>query len=339
MFARDLGIDVWEAIDAAESKPFGFMPFRPGPGVGGHCLPDRPVVPVVAGQAVAGPDVPVRRAGQRGQRAHARLRDPAPRRRAQRPGAVRSRAGASWCSAWPTRGTPATTASPRAPAIIELLELLKADVAVCDPHVDPDRSHAAGDRRARRAHRRARSRAADAVVVLVDHDAFDLDMVARRGHLRARHPPLRDRSGAVERLEPPSRLRTMPRSLPRALLVEARPKQWVKNLLVFAAPAAAGVIDEPKALLQTIAAFACFCLAASGTYYLNDAADVEADRLHPKKRFRPIAAGEIPLGTGPGRSASAAIVAVGRSRPCWSTGTWPWSSAPTWRSPPPTASG
>src|SRR6478735_8076378 len=87
----------------------------------------------------------------------------------------------------------------------------------------------------------------------------------------------------------------MPRSLPRALLVEARPKQWVKNLLVFAAPAAAGVIDEPEALLQTLAAFACFCLAASGTYYLNDAADVEADRLHPKKRFRPIAAGEISL--------------------------------------------
>jgi len=87
----------------------------------------------------------------------------------------------------------------------------------------------------------------------------------------------------------------MPRPLPRALLVEARPKQWVKNLLVFAAPAAAGVIDEPKALGQTLAAFACFCLAASGTYFLNDAADVEADRLHPKKRFRPIAAGEIPL--------------------------------------------
>jgi len=85
------------------------------------------------------------------------------------------------------------------------------------------------------------------------------------------------------------------RSLPRALLVEARPKQWTKNLLVFAAPAAAGVIDHPKTLLETLGAFVCFCLAASGTYYLNDAADVEADRHHPTKRFRPIAAGEIPL--------------------------------------------
>jgi len=86
-----------------------------------------------------------------------------------------------------------------------------------------------------------------------------------------------------------------PRSLGRALLVEARPKQWTKNVLVFAAPAAAGVIDQRTALLQTIGAFVCFCLAASGTYYLNDAADVDADRHHPKKRFRPIAAGEIPL--------------------------------------------
>jgi decaprenyl-phosphate phosphoribosyltransferase len=85
------------------------------------------------------------------------------------------------------------------------------------------------------------------------------------------------------------------RPLARALLVEARPKQWVKNLLVFAAPAAAGVLDQRTALVNTIAAFACFCLAASGTYFLNDAADIEADRLHPKKRLRPIAAGEISL--------------------------------------------
>ena len=42
MFARELGVDVWAAIDAAASKPFGFTPFRPGPGVGGHCLPIDP---------------------------------------------------------------------------------------------------------------------------------------------------------------------------------------------------------------------------------------------------------------------------------------------------------
>src|SRR6202041_3635634 len=42
MFGRELGVDVWEAIDAASTKPFGFMPFNPGPGVGGHCLPIDP---------------------------------------------------------------------------------------------------------------------------------------------------------------------------------------------------------------------------------------------------------------------------------------------------------
>jgi len=65
---------------------------------------------------------------------------------------------------------------------------------------------------------------------------------------------------------------------------------------VFAAPCAAGVIDHWTPLLETLGAFVAFCLAASGTYYLNDAADVEADRHHPTKRFRPVAAGEISLG-------------------------------------------
>jgi len=74
----------------------------------------------------------------------------------------------------------------------------------------------------------------------------------------------------------------------------ARPKQWVKNVLVVAAPAAAGVLGEPTAFFRTTIAFVCFCLAASGTYYINDALDVEADRRHPTKRVRPVAAGQIP---------------------------------------------
>jgi len=82
-----------------------------------------------------------------------------------------------------------------------------------------------------------------------------------------------------------------------ALVRLARPKQWVKNVLVIAAPGAAGVLGEPQALWQTFVAFVCFCLAASGTYYLNDALDVEADRRHPVKRFRPIASGEVTLRT------------------------------------------
>ena len=84
-------------------------------------------------------------------------------------------------------------------------------------------------------------------------------------------------------------------SLAGGLLRLARPKQWVKNVLVFAAPGAAGVLDKPGDLAATFVAFVAFCLAASGTYYLNDAADVEADRHHPTKRFRPVASGAVPV--------------------------------------------
>jgi decaprenyl-phosphate phosphoribosyltransferase len=87
---------------------------------------------------------------------------------------------------------------------------------------------------------------------------------------------------------------TAPRpSFARSLLRTARPKQWVKNVLVFAAPAAAGVLTEPAQFARTMVAFVAFCLAASGTYFLNDAMDAEADRLHPTKRNRPVAAGYI----------------------------------------------
>jgi len=82
-------------------------------------------------------------------------------------------------------------------------------------------------------------------------------------------------------------------SWPTAVIRTARPKQWAKNFLVFAAPAAAGVLTEPAVLVRTGIAFVAFCLAASGTYFLNDAMDLAADRLHPAKRKRPIAAGVI----------------------------------------------
>ena len=82
----------------------------------------------------------------------------------------------------------------------------------------------------------------------------------------------------------------------RGLWREARPKQWAKNVLVFAAPGAAGVLDNGDQLWRAVVMFAAFCLAASGTYFWNDLLDVEADRAHPTKRRRPIAAGVVPLG-------------------------------------------
>ena len=82
------------------------------------------------------------------------------------------------------------------------------------------------------------------------------------------------------------------------LVRAARPKQWLKNVLVFAAPASAGVLFTPEPLLRTLIAFAAFCLASSGTYFINDARDIEADRRHAKKRYRPIAAGIVSVRLG-----------------------------------------
>jgi decaprenyl-phosphate phosphoribosyltransferase len=98
-------------------------------------------------------------------------------------------------------------------------------------------------------------------------------------------------------------------SVAGGLLRLARPKQWVKNLLVFAAPGAAGVLLHADDLAATVVAFVAFCLAASGTYYLNDAADVEADRHHPTKRFRPVASGLVPVPVA--RVAGVALVVTG----------------------------
>jgi decaprenyl-phosphate phosphoribosyltransferase len=80
-----------------------------------------------------------------------------------------------------------------------------------------------------------------------------------------------------------------------AHLREARPKQWAKNVLVFAAPGAAGVLNEWSALWQTLVVFVALCMAASGTYYWNDILDVEADRAHPRKRLRPVASGAVSI--------------------------------------------
>ena len=75
-----------------------------------------------------------------------------------------------------------------------------------------------------------------------------------------------------------------------------RPKQWLKNVLVFAAPGAAGVLDNADDFGRTVVAFVAFSLAASGIYVWNDLNDIEADRAHPTKRNRPFAAGLVPIG-------------------------------------------
>jgi decaprenyl-phosphate phosphoribosyltransferase len=83
------------------------------------------------------------------------------------------------------------------------------------------------------------------------------------------------------------------RSTPVALIAAMRPRQWAKNVLVFAAPLAAGQLFDVDVLLPSIGAFVAFCLISSATYVINDVRDVEVDRNHPKKRARPIAAGHL----------------------------------------------
>lgn len=73
-----------------------------------------------------------------------------------------------------------------------------------------------------------------------------------------------------------------------------RPRQWLKNVLVLAAPFAGGTIFQLPVLAAVGIAFVVFSLAASGVYLINDVQDVEADRAHPIKRNRPIAAGVVP---------------------------------------------
>ena len=74
-----------------------------------------------------------------------------------------------------------------------------------------------------------------------------------------------------------------------------RPRQWVKNVLVAAAPLAAGRLFESQVLVDVALAFVAFCLVSATVYLLNDVSDVEEDRLHPRKRLRPIASGELSI--------------------------------------------
>jgi len=90
-----------------------------------------------------------------------------------------------------------------------------------------------------------------------------------------------------------------PRNLATGLIKAVRPRQWMKNLLVLLAPVAAfgGNVryDYREVALKVLIAFVAFSLAATCVYLVNDVRDVEADRQHPTKQFRPIAAGVVPV--------------------------------------------
>ena len=81
----------------------------------------------------------------------------------------------------------------------------------------------------------------------------------------------------------------------RSILKTMRPKQWTKNLFVFAALVFDGKLFHPNDFLRTLAGFVLFCIISSSVYIFNDLQDIEADRKHPIKKDRPIASGKVPL--------------------------------------------
>jgi decaprenyl-phosphate phosphoribosyltransferase len=97
------------------------------------------------------------------------------------------------------------------------------------------------------------------------------------------------------------------RGLVRAIVATMRPRQWVKNALVLAAPGAAGAFGHDHVLVHVALACVAFCLVSSGIYAVNDVRDRHEDRLHPRKRYRPIAAGEL----SPAAATVLAVVVLG----------------------------
>jgi 4-hydroxybenzoate polyprenyltransferase len=109
------------------------------------------------------------------------------------------------------------------------------------------------------------------------------------------------------------------RSAALSLFVSLRPSQWTKNLIVFAAllfgqRGTAPAFLVPEAIGQALAAFGIFCVLSGVVYLINDVADREKDRRHPRKRFRPIASGAVSPGTA---IATAVVLTVGALAASW----------------------
>lgn len=98
-----------------------------------------------------------------------------------------------------------------------------------------------------------------------------------------------------------------------ALVVSLRPRQWVKNLFVFAGLVFGEKLLDPAAVALAAATFAVFCALSGAIYLLNDVVDRERDRVHPTKSRRPIAAGRLPVGVAVGAAVGLLAAALGAS--------------------------
>lgn len=97
----------------------------------------------------------------------------------------------------------------------------------------------------------------------------------------------------------------------RGLIRTMRPKQWAKNGFIFAGILFDQQMDDFGALTRVLAAFALFSLTASAVYLMNDLVDIERDRLHPKKKYRPLPSGQLPVGMARSAAIVLPIFAIG----------------------------
>ncbi len=97
------------------------------------------------------------------------------------------------------------------------------------------------------------------------------------------------------------------------IIKSTRPHQWTKNAFVFAAVVFAPKLSDPQAILQSIYAFILFSLGAGAVYLINDLRDIEKDRVHPKKKNRPIASGQVSTGTATIAAIVLIVVSLGGS--------------------------
>jgi 4-hydroxybenzoate polyprenyltransferase len=126
--------------------------------------------------------------------------------------------------------------------------------------------------------------------------------------ITSEQPTVPDRSRADATAEEP----VAPRRSPlRAAVKTGRPKEWIKNVFVFAGLLFSGKFNQPHDVAMAVVTFVAFCLISSAGYFVNDLIDVELDRKHPKKRFRPIAAGELSEATAKATAPVLAVVAIG----------------------------
>ncbi len=175
MFASDLGVDVWEAIDAASTKPFGFMRFTPGPGVGGHCLPIDPSYLSWRVKRLLGQQF---RLIEQANDVNDHMPDFVVQRLVLGLNRKQQAVNGSRILLLGLAYKANTSDDRQSPAVViaDRLLTLGAGVRAADPHVLEDHT----DRRVVRVTADAEElAAADAVILLADHDSFDLDLVWR----------------------------------------------------------------------------------------------------------------------------------------------------------------